>query len=73
MKEHTTNLRSHRLQVRWYEHKHGKASPSPVTRHEITVQDLEEVIKYQGTILQPADILIIRSGFVRWHKSGIRN
>lgn len=53
--------------VRWYEQKHGKAPPSAVTRHEIPVQDLEEVLKFQGTTLRPADILIVRSGYVRWH------
>jgi kynurenine formamidase len=52
--------------LRWYEtHKGG--APSPVSRHEITVEELEETLKWQGTITKPGDILIIRSGYVRWH------
>lgn len=54
-------------QVRWYEHKHG-TPPSPVTRYEIPVQDLEETLKYQGTTLRTGDIMLVRSGYVRWHK-----
>lgn len=51
----------------WYEEHNGKA-PSPVTRHEITVEDLEATLKWQGTTTQPGDIMLIRSGYVRWHK-----
>lgn len=54
--------------VRWYEHKHGKAPPSPVTRHEIPVAEIDEALKYQGTTTRPGDILIVRTGYVRWHK-----
>lgn len=53
--------------LRWYEHKHGNP-PSPVTRHEIPASELEETIKYQGLTPRPGDIMIIRSGYVRWHK-----
>ncbi|KAL1306058.1 hypothetical protein AAFC00_004184 [Neodothiora populina] len=52
--------------LRWYEHKHGNP-PSPVTRHEIPVSELIETMKYQGLEPRPADILIVRSGYVRWH------
>ncbi|KAI5479966.1 hypothetical protein MNV49_002256 [Pseudohyphozyma bogoriensis] len=41
--------------------------PSPVTRYEIPHEELIEVAKFQGVTLKPADILIVRSGFVRWH------
>ncbi|EKG22417.1 Putative cyclase [Macrophomina phaseolina MS6] len=54
--------------VRWYEHKHGNP-PSPVTRHEIPVSELEETLKYQGTTTRPGDIMLIRSGYVRWHNN----
>ena len=51
----------------WYEEHHGKA-PSPITRHEITVDDLEAALKWQGTETKQGDILLVRSGYVRWHK-----
>ncbi|ORY17182.1 hypothetical protein BCR34DRAFT_62979 [Clohesyomyces aquaticus] len=54
--------------LRWYEHKHGNP-PSPVSRHGITVEELEETLKWQGTSTRPGDILIIRSGYVRWHNN----
>lgn len=50
----------------WYEKKHGDP-PSAVSRHEIPVSELDEVLKYQGTTPRPGDILIVRSGYVRWH------
>jgi hypothetical protein len=53
--------------LRWYEEKSGKA-PSPVSRHEIPVEELQETLKWQGTTLRQGDILMIRSGYVRWHK-----
>jgi hypothetical protein len=53
--------------VRWYEEKNGKA-PSPVSRHEIPIEEIAETLKWQGTTLRQGDILMIRSGYVRWHK-----
>jgi len=53
--------------LRWWEHKNGTA-PKPTTRHEIRVDELDEVAKYQGLTLKQGDILMIRSGYVRWHK-----
>lgn len=52
----------------WYEKKHGNP-PSPVTRHEIPVSDLEACLRHQGTTLHQGDILMIRSGYVRWHNN----
>ncbi|CAI6341017.1 unnamed protein product [Periconia digitata] len=52
----------------WYETHKGEA-PSPVSRHEITVDDLEQTLKWQKTTTRPGDILIIRSGYVRWHNN----
>ena len=40
---------------------------SPVTRHTITPGDLEAVAAAQGTVFRPGDILLVRSGFVKWH------
>ncbi|PWN51479.1 hypothetical protein IE53DRAFT_313848 [Violaceomyces palustris] len=54
----------------WYESKNGPGSaPKPYTRHEIPLSEIKETLKAQGTTLRPADILLIRSGFVRWHNS----
>lgn len=53
--------------LRWYEEKKGKA-PSPVTRHEIPIEEIIETLKWQGTTLKQGDIVMIRSGYVRWHK-----
>ncbi|KAF2681787.1 hypothetical protein K458DRAFT_433559 [Lentithecium fluviatile CBS 122367] len=54
--------------LKWYETTKGEA-PSPVSRHEIPVDELEETLKWQGTTTRPGDILIIRSGYVRWHNN----
>jgi len=50
----------------WYEKKHGDP-PSAVSRHEIPVSELDEALRYQGTTTRPGDILVVRSGYVRWH------
>ncbi|KAF2163761.1 hypothetical protein M409DRAFT_25945 [Zasmidium cellare ATCC 36951] len=50
----------------WYEKKHGNP-PSPVSTHAITIAEIEEVLKWQGTTLRPADILLVRSGYTKWH------
>jgi hypothetical protein len=41
---------------------------SPIERHQISVNDLEAVAADQGTDLRPGDILLVRSGFVKWYK-----
>lgn len=40
---------------------------SPIEHHAISVQDLEAVAAAQRTELRPGDILLIRSGFVKWY------
>jgi len=52
----------------WYEEKNGKKAPSAVSRHEIPIEEIEETLKWQGTTLKQGDIMMIRSGYVRWHK-----
>lgn len=54
--------------LRWYE-AHNGAAPSPVSRHEITVEELEATLKWQGTTIRPGDIMMVRSGYVRWHNN----
>ncbi|KIX01613.1 uncharacterized protein Z518_09339 [Rhinocladiella mackenziei CBS 650.93] len=41
---------------------------SPIERHAISEKDLEAVARWQGTQFHPSDILLIRSGFVKWYK-----
>ncbi|KAL2840289.1 hypothetical protein BJY01DRAFT_236789 [Aspergillus pseudoustus] len=52
--------------ARFYEARDGKA-PSPTTRHEIPIQDVISALEQQGTKPRQGDILLIRSGFIRWH------
>jgi hypothetical protein len=42
---------------------------SPIERHGFSERDLEAVAKWQGTQLRQGDILLIRSGFVRWYNN----
>lgn len=42
-------------------------SYSAYSRHEISIQDVETIAKEQGVTFKPADILIIRSGWVKWY------
>jgi hypothetical protein len=37
------------------------------TRHEISVKDIETIAKEQRVEFKAADILIIRSGWVKWY------
>lgn len=52
--------------VRWYEQTKG-TPPSPITRHEIPIEEIQEALAYQNTTTRPGDIFIVRSGYVRWH------
>lgn len=42
---------------------------SPIERHTISEKDLEAVAAWQGTDFEVGDILLVRSGFVPWHKN----
>ncbi|KAJ9610450.1 hypothetical protein H2200_005227 [Cladophialophora chaetospira] len=42
-------------------------SYSPVERYAISAQDLEAVAARQGTEFRQGDILLIRSGFIKWY------
>ncbi|OJJ45224.1 hypothetical protein ASPZODRAFT_152926 [Penicilliopsis zonata CBS 506.65] len=52
--------------VRFYEERDG-AMPSPTSRFEIPVRDIEAAMAAQKTETRQGDILFVRSGFVRWH------
>lgn len=45
----------------------NKIEYSATTRHEISIEDVEAIAKDQGVEFKPADILIIRSGWVKWY------
>ncbi|KAG9235431.1 putative cyclase-domain-containing protein [Amylocarpus encephaloides] len=51
-----------------YAEKHG-INYSVTSRHEITIGDVEKIAKEQGVEFKPCDILIIRSGFVKWYNN----
>lgn len=40
-----------------------------MTRHQITVDVLDEIAQDQGVQLKPGDIFIIRSGFTKWYEA----
>ncbi|PMD16387.1 hypothetical protein NA56DRAFT_580542 [Hyaloscypha hepaticicola] len=40
---------------------------SVTSRHEISIADIEAIAKEQNVQFKPADILIIRSGWVKWY------
>ncbi|KAF5656267.1 hypothetical protein FCIRC_13764 [Fusarium circinatum] len=53
----------------WWEHRNpGIEPPSAISCHKIPVSELEATLAYPGTETRQGDILIVRSGFVRWHK-----
>ncbi|KAL7892223.1 hypothetical protein HDV64DRAFT_273546 [Trichoderma sp. TUCIM 5745] len=57
--------------LRWWEHQNpGKEAPSAISTYSIPASELEEVLKFQGTEYRQGDILIVRTGFVRWHEYG---
>jgi hypothetical protein len=43
-------------------------SYSAIERHAISEKDLEAVAAWQGTEFRQGDILLIRSGFVKWYR-----
>ncbi len=46
----------------------GEEPPSAISTHAIPVEEVEAVLKHQGTELLPGDIFIMRTGFVKWHE-----
>jgi hypothetical protein len=51
-----------------YAERHG-IKYSPVATHHITVEALEEAAKEQSLEFKPGDILLVRSGVVKWHNA----
>ncbi|KAH0837432.1 hypothetical protein FOPE_05082 [Fonsecaea pedrosoi] len=52
--------------ARWQEQR-GEPAIVPVTTYGITVDDLEQVRELAGVVFRPGDILIIRTGLVKWY------
>jgi len=50
-----------------YAERHG-IKYSATTRHEISINDIETAAKEQGVVFKPNDILIVRSGWVKWYE-----
>jgi len=40
-----------------------------MTRHQISVDVLDDIAKDQGVELKPGDIFIVRSGFTKWYEA----
>lgn len=40
-----------------------------MSRHQITLEDLEAMAEDEGVTFQPGDILVVRSGFTKWYES----
>jgi hypothetical protein len=53
--------------LRWHEQTRGPV-PSATTRYEIPIEEIKATLAWQRTSLRQGDILMIRSGYVRWHK-----
>lgn len=43
-------------------------SYDPMTRHAITLDALKDIAEEQGTTFQSGDILLVRSGWVKWYE-----
>lgn len=54
-------------QLAWWEHRNqGREVPPAISNHSISVADIEEVLNYQNTEVKQGDIVIARTGYVRW-------
>ncbi len=51
--------------VKFYTEKYGKLPYDPFTTHPIPLADILACAKAQGTTFRPADILILRVGFMQ--------
>ncbi|KAI0806673.1 hypothetical protein C8Q74DRAFT_1362285 [Fomes fomentarius] len=51
--------------VKYYTDLHGKLPYDPITTHAIPLQDILAAAKAQGVTFRPADILILRVGFIQ--------
>ncbi|KAL3477057.1 hypothetical protein BJX99DRAFT_226651 [Aspergillus californicus] len=55
--------------LRWWEHQNpGKEVPPATSDYAITVSEIQEVLRYQNTSCRQGDVLIVRTGYVRWHE-----
>ncbi|KAI0168541.1 hypothetical protein BJ166DRAFT_611555, partial [Pestalotiopsis sp. NC0098] len=51
----------------WWEHRNqGREVPPAISNHTIFVADIRDVLDYQKTEIKQGDILLVRTGYVRW-------
>ena len=58
--------------VKFYTEKHGKLPYDPFTTHPIPLADILACAKEQGTTFRPADILILRVGFMQRYNGALQ-
>ncbi|KAK5095700.1 hypothetical protein LTR70_003369 [Exophiala xenobiotica] len=46
----------------------AKIEFNPMSGHKITIADLEAIAKDEAVTLQPGDILVVRTGFLKWYE-----
>ena len=51
--------------VKFYTDQHGRLPYDPITTHAIPLDDMLACAKAQGVTFRPADILILRVGFMQ--------
>ncbi|BCS28592.1 uncharacterized protein APUU_70162A [Aspergillus puulaauensis] len=51
----------------WQDHNPTANPPNPASRWAISVSEIEKTLEWQGTECRPGDILLLRTGFVKWH------
>lgn len=55
------------IQLAWWEHRNqGREVPPAISNHTIFVADIRDVLDYQKTEIKQGDILLVRTGYVRW-------
>jgi hypothetical protein len=59
--------------VKWYEDTKGNTPPSANSSSAISLDDVKNCLAHQNTTLQPGDILLVRTGFVKWHNGASEN
>lgn len=52
-----------------YREAHGLELPNPASRHEVSVEELDQVAEFEGITFRSGDILFVRLGFVRWYEN----
>uniref|UniRef100_A0A093VDR0 Uncharacterized protein n=1 Tax=Talaromyces marneffei PM1 TaxID=1077442 RepID=A0A093VDR0_TALMA len=51
----------------WQDNNADQTVPFAITEYAISLSDIENVLKWQGTECKQGDIFILRTGFLRWY------